>query len=392
MLQKVYLDHNATTPIHPGLKAKVPEWLEQWGNPSSIHWAGRGPKTLLREARQSVAEFLGAEPLELIFTSGGTEANNQAIKSILDSGRALKGRDQIIISAVEHPSLRKAAEFMRERGFRLDIVNVNRDGQLDLNQLENLISERTALVSVMYANNETGHILPVREVVQMAHAKGAWVHCDAVQALGKAPLNLHELGVDLASFSAHKFYALKGCGVLYARKGTPVQSLIHGGGQERGRRAGTENILSIASLGYVCREGRTQIAPQAERLTELRDQLEQRILRDINDVQITGQNGLRLANTSNLTLKGIDGETLLMNLDVRGFAVSTGAACSSGSQQPSPVLIGMGLTRGEAQSSLRISLGWQTTAGELDAFADCLQSTVTRLRGFKHGAEFAYGV
>ena len=390
MLKTIYLDHNATAPLHPDLKSRVPAWLEEWGNASSIHWAGRGPKALVREARQHIASVIGAEPLELIFTSGGSEANNLALNGGLAPGPT-HGRDQIIISGVEHPSVRKSAEHLTTLGYKLDILSVNRDGELDLDQFDDLLSERTALVSVMLANNETGHVFPVGAIAQQAKRKGALVHCDAVQALGKIPFNVRTLGVDFATFSGHKFYALKGCGVLYARKGVRLNSLIHGGGQERGRRAGTENALAIASLGHMCSHT-DRIYREALRLGQLRDHLEKRIGAEIHGVHITGARGLRLPNTSNMTLSHIDGETLLMNLDVQGFAVSTGAACSSGNPEPSPVLLAMGLTRAEAQTSLRLSLGWETTDRDIDEFVDVLKAIVQRLRGFEHGAQFSYGV
>ncbi len=375
--------------MHAEIRAKLSEWLEAWGNPSSIHWAGRGPKALLREARARIASLLGVEPLELIFTAGGSEANNLALKSLALS--APSDRRQIIISTVEHPSVRKTAEFLRTQGFQVDMFRVGRDGQADLEHLASLLSERTLLVSSMLANNETGHILPIARIAEMARAVGALVHCDAVQALGKIPLNLRELGVDLASFSGHKFYALKGTGVLYARKGLNLPSQIHGGGQERGRRAGTENILAIASLGHMCLKSE-EIVTQGLRIRELRDRMEARILSEIPGCHVTGADRARLPGTSSLVIEGIDGETLLMNLDVRGFAVSTGAACSSGNPEPSPTLLAMGLTRTEAQSSLRLSLGWGTTDAEIARFVPALKEVVERLRGFKHGEKFAYGV
>jgi cysteine desulfurase len=387
----IYLDHNATAPICPELLVKVPEWLASWGNPSSIHWAGRGPKALLREARANIANLLGVDALELIFTSGGSESNNLALKGLCENPKA--GRDQIILSAVEHPSLSKAADSLKARGFQVDRVAVNREGLLDLEGLRALLSERTLVVSVMLANNETGHILPVAQVAQMAHSVGAFMHTDAVQGLGKIPIRLRDLGVDLASFSGHKFYALKGCGVLYTRRGINLPSLINGGGQERGRRAGTENLLAIASLGYMCGQKSSEILPQGMRLRELRDAMEARILAEIPNVTITGATGApRLPTTSNMTIAGVDGETLLMNLDVRGFAVSTGAACSSGNPEPSPVLLAMGLSRGEAQSSLRLSLGWGTSSSDIDLFVNELKAVVERLRSFKHGESYSYGV
>lgn len=392
MLRTIYLDHNATTPLHADLKSKVGDWVAEWGNPSSIHWAGRGPKALIREARQNIAAAVGCDALELIFTSGGSEANNLAFKGMLGTGPS-NGRDQIIISAVEHPSVRKTAEYYQSLGYRLDILGVSRDGELDLDRFEDLLSERTAMVSVMLANNETGHLFPVAHVAEQAKRKGALVHCDAVQALGKIPLNVRTLGVDLATFSGHKFYALKGCGVLFARKGLQLTSLIHGGAQERGRRAGTENAPAIASLGEMCAPAnRQRIFSEALRLRQLRDHMEARILREIPDVTLTGAEGVRLPNTSNMTLKDIDGETLLMNLDVHGFAVSTGAACSSGNPEPSPVLLAMGLTRAEAQSSLRLSLGWGSSGEDIESFVDVLKATAVRLRGFQHGAQFSYGL
>ncbi len=388
MRYTIYLDHNATTPVHPELKTKIPEWLENWGNPSSIHWAGRGPKGLLREARQNLAALVGVEPLQLIFTSGGSEANNLALQGMCDSARLLL-RDHIIVSALEHPSVRATAEFLRTRGFRLDVIPANRAGQLDMQYLDSVLSPQTALVSVMLANNETGNILPVREIARRAHQVGALMHCDAVQGLGKIPLNLPALEVDLATVSGHKFYALKGCGALYVRQGLNLNSLIHGGGQERGRRAGTENILSLASLGFMATKS-AEIVVRSGEVAFLRDHLERRILSEISDVSVTGAAGERLSNTSSLVLSGVDGETLLMNLDVRGCAVSTGAACSAGSPEPSPTLLAMGLSRGEAQSSLRLSLGWETTRVEVDEFVDILVACVARLRSFKHGEHARY--
>jgi cysteine desulfurase len=390
VLRTIYLDHNATTPLYPDLKSRVGDWLVEWGNPSSIHFAGRGPKALIREARHNLASLIGADQMEIIFTSGGSEANNLAIKGVLGAGPK-DGRDQILISSVEHPSVRKTAEYMTSLGYRLDLIPVHRDGEMDLDRFDDLLSEQTALVSVMLANNETGHLFPINHIAEQAKRKGALVHCDAVQALGKIPLNVRTLGVDLATFSGHKFYALKGCGVLYVKKGTNLIPQIHGGGQERGRRAGTENALAIASFGYMCSLG-DKIFSEALRLRQLRDHMERRIVNEITGVQLTGAEGVRLPNTSNMTLSDIDGETLLMNLDVHGFAVSTGAACSSGNPEPSPVLLAMGLSRGEAQCSLRLSLGWENTQEDVDSFVEVLKSVVVRLRGFQHGAQFLYGV
>lgn len=391
-LKPVYLDSNATTPLSEKVQVRVPDWLQSWGNPSSIHWAGRGPKAILRDSRRQVADLLGCDSLEVVFTSGGSEANNLALKGVMEHARRTKScRTQLIISAVEHPSVTKTAQYLKAQGFRVDVVPVNRDGVIDLETYKSLLGEETALVSVMFANNETGHVFPIQRMAEWAHEAGALFHCDGVQALGKVPLNVREWGVDLASFSAHKFYALKGCGVLYQRKGTVLESLIHGGGQERGRRAGTENLLAIASLGAMA-EQKDQVVEKSLQMHELRGYLESRILNEIAEVTVTGSETARLCNTSSMVIPGVDGETLLMNLDVRGYAVSTGAACSSGSPEPSPVLLAMGLTREEAQSSLRVSLGWHTTRGEIDAFVESLKEVVARLRSFRHGEKFVYGV
>lgn len=381
---QIYLDHNATSPIAERVRDRIPVWIENWGNPSSIHQAARGPKALLRESRDKVARILGVNPLELIFTSGGSEANNLAIKGVFESftGPDLSGRgfrNHYLFSSVEHPSVRRTAEYLRARGAEVEFIPVSRQGSIDLADFATRVSERTALVSVMLANNETGNIFPIKEMARIAHEKGALFHTDGVQALGKIPVDLRDLDVDLASFAGHKFYALKGCGVLYARRGVKLESLIHGGGQERHRRGGTENILAIASLGAMC-ELKDEVLARGEEMECLRDHMERRILAEIPRVSLTGAESPRLPNTSSLVLPGVDGETLLMNLDMRGFAVSTGAACSSGSPEPSPVLLAMGLSRDEAQWSLRVGLGWSTCQEEVDRFVDTLKDVVHHVR------------
>jgi cysteine desulfurase len=384
MSARIYLDHNATTPISIDVQNHLTEWVQHWGNPSSIHDSGRGPKALLRESRDKIAKFIGANPLELIFTAGGSEANNLAIKGLFESNekqarRGLKVRTRYIFSEVEHPSVLKTAEYLRERGAQVDFIHVGLNGRIDLEQYASLLGDDVALVSVMMANNETGHLFPIREMVEMAHAHGALFHSDCVQAFGKIPVDVRELGVDLASFAGHKFYSLKGAGFLYSRRGVSLESLIHGGGQERHRRGGTENALAIAALGLMC-EKKDVVAPKADEMRTLRDHFEARVLAEIPFARVTGAESPRLPNTSSLVIPGVDGEILLMNLDIKGFSVSTGAACSSGSPEPSPVLLAMGLTRAEAQSSLRVGLGWSTTREQIDLFAEALIDTVTHLR------------
>lgn len=382
-MARTYLDHNATTPLDQGLKELIPQWLNSWGNPSSIHQDGRGPKALMRTARLNVAQMLGVDPLEIIFTSGASESNNTILKSVWLSKLAGKkeflGRNKILISSVEHPSVAKTAEWLSTMGVEVLWIPVDREGRLDLEFLKNNLSEEVMLVSVMLANNETGALMPIETVMKMAHAVGALVHCDAVQGLGRIPLRLREWGVDFASFSAHKFYALKGTGVLYVRRGLIIENLIHGGGQERHRRAGTENTLGIAALGYMCSR-QAELQEKYLHMKALRDDLEAKILSQISDVRITSSEVKRLPNTSHMVIEGVDGESLLMNLDLKGFSVSTGAACSSGSPEPSPVLMAMGFRFEEAQSSLRLSLGWSSTQEEVDLFVTTLKSVVERLR------------
>lgn len=375
--KQVYLDHNATTPLHPEVKNSLIEELEShFGNPSSIHWAGRKSKNLLRNSRQNLADLLSVSPLEIIYTSGASESNNSVIQVIHSLGL---NRNEYICSAVEHPSVLKTMQHLESLGAVVHKIPVNRNGELDLEFYKNVLSEKTALVSVMLANNETGNLFPIKELASLAHEKGALFHTDAVQGLGKIEMNLKDLDVDYASFSAHKFYALKGCGVLYAKKGAPQVPFIWGGAQERSRRGGTENVLGILSLGIMAKM-KNEIQAQSRRLEHLRDDLQFEIFKKIPNCRITGSQLNRLPNTLSLVIDGIDGETLLMNLDIKGFAVSTGAACSSGNPEPSPVLLAMGLTRHEAQSSLRISLGWQNTKEEVESFMIELEKSVHRLR------------
>lgn len=393
-----YFDHNATTPVSEDVIQALPDLVRSWGNPSSIHWAGRQPKNILRDTRASLAKYLGCSPLEIVFTSGGSESNNTILKGLFDyyqSGSSLKpglaSRRHFLCSEVEHPSVMKTMTYLQTRGAVVDFIPVSRQGELDLDFYRAHLSEETALVSVMFANNETGTIFPIRKLAAWAHEKGALFHTDAVQAFGKIPVNLAELGVDFASFSGHKFYSLKGTGFFFTRKGTNLTSLIHGGGQERHRRGGTENVLGIASLGVMA-EKLQEVSLHAKRISQLRDHLEKRLRAEITDVSLTAGEGPRLPNTSSLVIAGVDGETLLMSLDIKGYAVSTGAACSSGNPEPSPVLLAMGLSREEAQNSLRISLGWENTEAQVNEFVETLKAVVERLRAIAADAEAGSGV
>lgn len=376
---RIYLDHNATTPPLHSVLERLPDWAKSWGNPSSIHWSGRGPKNIIRTARASLAQTLNCHPLEIIFTSGGSESNNYVIKGVFESTRE-SNKNNFITSNVEHPSVMKCFKMLETWGAKVHYVSVNRQGKIDLDEYKKALSEDVALVSIMAANNETGSVFPVKEMAKMAHEAGALFHTDAVQALGKLPVDLNDWGVDFATFASHKVYSLKGAGLVFARKGRRVNSLILGGAQERSRRAGTENLLSIAAFGHVAERVKDFVSLNNIQTRRLRDELEQQIRQRISGVQWTGAGVERLPNTSSLLIDGIDGESLLMSLDLEGVAVSTGAACSSGNPEPSPVLLAMGLSRAEAQRSLRLSLGVDTQPEHIDKFLDILERVVLRLR------------
>ena len=382
--QHIYLDHNATAPLHPQLFGFIEALVGEWGNPSSVHMTGRGPKQMIRKARTQVANHLNIHPLEVIFTSGGSEANNSAIFSVFNTEWLVKGNKsaEFITSNVEHPSVSKVFDLIESYGAKVHRVPLTFEGEFDLDFYKSVLNENTKLVSIMYANNETGALLPIIEITKLAKKFDALVHTDGVQTLGKIPIDLKKMGVDFCSFSAHKVYSLKGTGLLYVKTGSPYQSLIVGGAQERSRRAGTENALSIACFG----EALSLVGNIDEKFLKqekLRNFMEEQITNKISDSFVLSINAKRLPNTSNIVFKDIDGESLLMNLDLKGFSVSTGAACSSGSSEPSPVLISMGLSRKQAQSSLRLSLGWQTTEKEINDFVAVLVQVVSRLRRLK---------
>jgi len=390
--KSVYLDHNATTPPHPEVVARASQWLSVWGNPSSIHWAGRDPKNVMRDTRKKLAQILNISPLEIIFTSGGSESNNTVLKAVFEQAQRqaeadskvttsnrVSYRHEILISSVEHPSLMKTAEFLASQGAVIRKIPVLKNGFVDMQAYQALLSEKTLLVSCMLANNEVGSLFPIQEMARLAHAQGALFHSDCVQAFGKIPLNLKELNIDYATFSAHKVYALKGLGFTFVKKNSPYVPLIHGGGQERHRRGGTENIHGVAALGVVCDFFSDLLSKQGE-IKQLRDHFEKRALTEIQGLQISASESERIKNTSHLLIDGVDGETLLMSLDLMGYAVSTGAACSSGNPEPSPVMLAMGFTREEAQKSLRVSFGLSNTLQEVDLFIEALKEVVARLR------------
>lgn len=385
---KIYLDSNATSMVHPDLLLELPKVIQEFGNPSSIHWASRGPKSYLRESRQSLADLLRVSPLEIIFTSGGSESNSSVIRSVLED---CDSSSEFITTMIEHPSVIKTFQYVESKGFKVHYLKLDKTGQFPWEQFESVLSSKTKLVSVMLANNETGLILPIKEIAEKAHAIGALVHTDMVQCVGKIPVNLKSLGVDFASASGHKFYAIKGSGFIYSKKGNELNPLILGGGQERRRRGGTENTLGIFAMGFMAKKIQTELSQKVDQMKELRDLFEIEITKEVSQIEITHQYQERLPNTSSMIVAGVDGETLLMNLDLKGYAVSTGAACSSGNPEPSPVLLSLGITRAEAQSSLRVSFSWFTTKQEVMDFVLTLKSVIIRLRNLNKEKELSCG-
>ena len=377
---RVYLDYNSTTPPASFLSQKIIEWLSLWGNPSSVHQSGQKARALFWASKAYLAQFLSCDPLELIITSGGSEANNMAIKGLYEKYFPQNPqKKEILLSAVEHQSVIAPMRALQKKGMVLKYIPISPEGELDFSFYKSALSERTFMVSVMFANNETGHIFPIAKLARLAQKAGAFFHCDAVQALGKTPLNLQTLGVDMASFSAHKFYGLKGTGALYCRKGLLPVSLIEGGPQERKRRAGTENVLGLACFGAVAERG-AEILTRCSQLNLLRDDMEQSIVSALPQAKVLGPKGKRLNNTSCICVPGVDGETLLMNMDLKGYSFSVGSACHSGSLRPSSVLMAMGLSEKTARSSFRVSLGLGTCQEDIDRFVPDLISSIKRVQ------------
>jgi len=376
---RVYLDHNATTPVHPEVfEAMKPFFQNQFGNSSSIHWAGREVRKYVEEAREKVAELLHASPAEIIFTGCGTESDNMAIKGVAYSWRE-KG-NHIITTQVEHHAVLHTCQFMEKMGYEVTYLPVDNYGLIDLELLRRSIRPQTILVSIMFANNETGTIFPIKEIGEITRAKGVIFHTDAVQAVGKIPVDLQHLPVDILSLSGHKLNTPKGIGAQFIRRGLKLSPLIHGGGQEYGLRAGTENVPYIVGLGKACEIARRDFNQRINHLQNLRDRLEQGIKARIPQVVLNGHPTQRLPNTLNMSFLDVEGESLLLNLDLEGIAVSSGSACTSGSVEPSHVLLAMGIPPEIAQSAIRFSLGWSNTEAEIDYVLEVLPRLVQRLR------------
>jgi cysteine desulfurase len=375
----IYMDHAATTPTKPGvLTVMLPYFTEKYGNPSSIYSIAGESRKAVEEAREKVAKALGAEPDEIYFTSGGTESDNWAIKGVAFANR--KKGNHIITSAIEHHAVLHTCQYLEKQGFTVTYLPVDPLGAVDPAAVRDAITPETILISVMFANNEIGTIEPVAEIARIAREKKIWFHTDAVQAIGHVPINVKELGVDLLSLSAHKFYGPKGVGALYIRKGVKIDNFMHGGGQEKRRRAGTENVPGIVGLGKAIELATADIGATGQRLRALRERLREGIVKSIHHTRFTGHPEQRLPGNLSVCFEYIEGESLLLLLDQHGICGSTGSACTSASLEPSHVLLAIGLPHEIAHGSLRLTLGDSNTEQEVDYVLEVLPKVVDRLR------------
>jgi cysteine desulfurase len=378
-LDKIYFDHNATTPlIDPVFEAMLPYLKDEFGNPSSIHWAGRGPKKAVDEARDRVAALLNCTPLEVIFTGSGSESDNLAIKGLVYAKR--KKGNHIITTKVEHPAVLNTCKYLAKEGFEVTYLDVDSDGMIDLGELKKSIRDETILISIMYANNETGVIFPIGEIGDIARERGVTFHTDAIQAVGKLPLDMKSLNVDLLSISGHKIYGPKGVGALFTRRGTRLVPVIHGGHHERNRRGGTENVAGIVGLGVACEVAVRNMEKETAHLKMLVERIEKGFLEKVEHVQINGVNSPRLPNTTNISFSFIEGESILLGLDMYNIAASSGSACTSGSLEPSHVLLAMGTSHELSHGSIRFSLGCSNTVEEVDKLLEVMPPIVERMR------------
>ena len=377
---RAYFDHNATTPIAPAVVEEMTRVLkDEFGNASSIHFFGQRAKGLLDDARSSVAALIGGDPSEVVFTSGGTEADNFAIRGVAEALEPT-GKRHLIATAIEHEAVLNTFKALARRGWTTTLLPVDQSGIVAPAALEQALTDKTALVSVMHANNEIGTIQPVADLAKIAHARGAIFHTDAVQSVAKIAVDVRALGVDLLSLSAHKFNGPKGAGALWIKRGTRVTAILTGGKHERNRRAGTENVPAVAGLGVAATLASKKMAAEGDRVAALRDRLENQILAKIPGTAVNGDRRLRVPNTTNISFDGIEAESLLIALDLEGVAVSTGSACSSGTLEPSHVLRAMGLPTHRTQNSIRLSLGAGNTDAEVDYLVAKLPKVVEKLR------------
>jgi cysteine desulfurase len=377
---RIYLDHNATTPLDPAVVDRMAQALRDvWGNASSVHHFGQQAKAALEEARASVAALLSADTSEIVFTAGGTEANNIAIRGAAEALEA-SGRKHLITSGIEHEAVLNTMKSLARRGWRITMVPVNTTGIVAADRLREAITDDTALVSVMHANNEIGTIQPIAELAAIAHERGALFHTDAVQAAGKIAIDVRALGVDMLSIAAHKFYGPKGAGALWVKRGVRLLPFMTGGRQERNRRAGTENVPALIGLGVAADLARRKMESEGPRLAALRDRLEAGILSTISGTDRNGAASPRVPNTTNISVERVEAESLLIGLDLAGIAVSSGSACSSGTLEPSHVLKAMGYPHARTLGSIRFSLGVSNTEEHIDRVLTALPPIVDKLR------------
>jgi len=378
-MKRIYLDYAATTPTDPQvLAAMQPFFFDKFGNPSSIHSFGQEAKKAIEEARGKLAKFLGAKPEEIVFTSGGTESNNFAVEGVAYCLE--KKGNHIIATAIEHHAVSEPCKFLEKRGFKITYVGVDKSGLVDPAEIKKAITDKTILISVMHANNEIGTIQPIAEIGKIAKEKGIYFHTDGVQTVGHIPVDVNALNADLLSLSAHKFYGPKGAGALYIRKGTRLERFLHGGDQEKGKRASTHNTPGIVGLGKAIELCQEKMQEESEFQIALRDRLIKEIPEKISEVYLNGHPTLRLPNNVNFSIKYIEGESILLNLDMLGIAASTGSACTSTSLEPSHVLLAIGLSHEIAHGSLRLTLGRWTKSEEIDYLLEHLPKIVEKLR------------
>jgi len=378
-MRRIYLDHAATTPTRPEVvKAMLPYFTDAFGNPSSIYSYGQEAKGAIEEARTKVAELIGARSEEIIFTSGGTEADNFALEGVAYANER-KG-NHIITTSIEHHAVMEVGKFLERRGLKITRLPVDKYGLVDPDDVKRAITDKTILISVMHANNQVGTIEPVEEIGKIAREAGVYFHTDAVQTVGHIPVNVDKLKVDLLSIAAHKFYGPKGVGALYVRKGTRLVSLMHGGEQEKRRRAGTENVPAIVGLGKAVELAGQEMGKEAERLAYLRDKLIKGLVEKIDHIRLNGHPTRRLPNNVNVSVDFVEGESMLLNLDLEGICASTGSACSSASLEPSHVLLALGLSAEQAHGSLRFTLGRENTEADVERVLEVLPGIVAKLR------------
>jgi cysteine desulfurase len=378
-MRRIYFDHNATTPVDSlVLETMLPYFSTEYGNASSIHTFGQGTRAAVERARSAVATLLGAQPGEITFTSGGTESDNLAVFGIVEAPG--QGKKHVITTQIEHSATLNPCQVLAQRGAEVTFLPVNRDGVIDPVDVRRALRPETVLITVMHANNEIGTIQPIAEIGRIAAEADVWFHADGVQTAGKIPVNVAELGVDLFSISAHKIYGPKGVGALYVRAGTKLEPVFYGGHHERDRRPGTENVPGIVGLGRAADLARERMAEDGARIRRLRDRFEKEVLAAVPDAFVNGGGAPRVPNTSNIAFPGVASEALLIALDLKGLACSSGSACSSGAVTPSHVLTAIGLAAAEARASLRFSLGRHTTDADVDFVLEMLPAEVARLR------------